>query len=468
MALRTLLSRLAAAAALLAASACATTEEQRGGAPATAFVGVTVMPMADPATVLRDQTVVVADGRIAALGPRASTRVPAGATRIDGAGRWLLPGLADMHVHLEYFEDPAVLQLFLGWGVTTVRNMDGRPYLLDWRARTASGALPGPAIVTAGPIIDGSPPLRDDNLSVADAAAATAAVTAQADAGYDFVKLYTNLSPEAYRAAAAAARTRRLPLTGHVPRRIDLAEAAAAQASIEHLADYGEAIDARPEGARPRWHWSHLWLGMPADEARMRTLAALLAQSGVRAVPTLAESERSLGTAAQLASWSALAEMASMPAAGMALWRERVTRSSARLDAEDWALVERGRRNRLALVAALRAGRVPILAGTDTPNAFLVPGASLHDELALLVAAGLSPGEALFAATREPARFLARAGATGTIARGSRADLLLLSADPLADIANTRRIAGVMAGGRWYGPPELQAMRCAINPGCRR
>jgi imidazolonepropionase-like amidohydrolase len=302
----------------------------------------------------------------------------------------------------------------------------------------------------------------------ADPAAATAAVTAQADAGYDFVKVYTNLSPEAYRAAAAAARARRLPFTGHVPRRVELAEAAAAQASIEHLADYGEAIDARPQAARPRWHWSHLWLGMPADEARMRALAEALAQSGVRAVPTLAESERSLGTPEQIASWSALADMASMHAEGMALWRERVTRASARLEADDWALVERGRRNRYALVAALRAARVPILAGTDTPNAFLVPGASLHDELALLVAAGLSPGEALLAATREPARFLARAGATGTIAPGSRADLLLLSADPLADIGNTRRIAGVMAGGRWYGSAPVEAMRCALNSGCRR
>lgn len=128
----------------------------------SAFVGVTVIPMTGPGIVLPDHTVLVRNGRIARVGPRAAVEIPAGALRIDGAGRYLLPGLADLHVHLEYFEDPGLLRLFLDHGVTTVRNMDGRPYLLEWRRRIAAGELAGPTIVTAGPLLDGDPPLRDD------------------------------------------------------------------------------------------------------------------------------------------------------------------------------------------------------------------------------------------------------------------------------------------------------------------
>lgn len=146
--------------------------------------------MTEGSNILPNHTVIVRDGRIAALGPRSLTRVPAGARVIDGRGRYLLPGVADMHVHLEYIENPDVLKLFVANGITTVRSMDGRPYILDWRDRVRSGSLVGPRIVTAGPIIDGSPPARTDNLAVANEAAARAAVADQAGRGYDFIKLY--------------------------------------------------------------------------------------------------------------------------------------------------------------------------------------------------------------------------------------------------------------------------------------
>jgi hypothetical protein len=147
-----------------------------------------------------------------------------------------------MHVHLEYVEDPDILKLFVAHGVTTVRSMDGRPFILDWRERIASGALLGPRIVTAGPIIDGAPPARDDNLAVADAAAASKAVEAQASAGYDFIKTYVNLSPTAYAAVLAAAQVRALHVAGHVPRGVSLQAAAEAQWSLEHLGDFAAAV----------------------------------------------------------------------------------------------------------------------------------------------------------------------------------------------------------------------------------
>ena len=201
-----------------------------------AFVGIDVVTMVPGQSVLRDQTVVIRQGRIAALGPRAGTPVDEPVRTVDGRGLYLMPGLADLHVHLEHFDDPSVLDLFLAHGVTTVRNMDGRPRILEWRRQVEAGEVLGPRIITAGPILDGDPPLRPDNTAVADPPAARAAVAEQAAAGYDFIKVYTNLSAEAYRAVFAAAAEHGLPVAGHVPRFLDPGDARkAGQASIEHL-----------------------------------------------------------------------------------------------------------------------------------------------------------------------------------------------------------------------------------------
>jgi imidazolonepropionase-like amidohydrolase len=339
--------------------------------------------------------------------------------------------------------------------------MDGRPYMLDWRARVAAGELVGPAIVTAGPIIDGSPPLRDDNLAVADAAAAAAAVDAQAAAGYDFIKVYTNLSPDALQGAAEAARRHGLPLSGHVPREVGLAEAMRTLRSIEHLVDYGDAIDAR-EASDRRWHWSNLFLAMPADEARITNLAGALARSGTWTVPTLIQAERALARPGDLERWRALPEMTAVPAPFIESWIGTVSGVSRRLDEADWQIAAWGRANRLALVAALHRGGAPLMAGSDTPNPFVVPGASMHDELALLVEAGLTPGEALITATRDPARYLGQDRVWGTIESGRRADLILLGSNPLADIAATRQRIGVMAAGRWFDRAALDRMERAL------
>lgn len=448
------------ALATAALAACASVDTNTGAAPHVDFaiVGVDLVPMTDPQSILRDRTVLVGDGRILKIAPSDEARVPAGALRIPGTGRYLMPGLADMHVHLEHLEDPDLLKLFVGHGVTTVRSMDGRPYMLDWRMRVTRGELVGPRIVTAGPIIDGDPPLRDDNLAVAGAASAERAVRDQHRAGYDFVKVYTNLSPEAFRAAATTARSLGMPVAGHVPRRTDLDEAMALMDSIEHLTDFGDMLGARPAGEARRWHWSNLLLAQPLDKRRIGDLARDLVASRTWTVPTLVEAERRVGSAAELDRWRRLPEMALIPADALDHWVEQVREAGKRLDGDDWHFVESGRRNRRTLVAGLHRGGAWLLAGTDTPNAFVVPGAALHDELALMVEAGLTPGEALMTATRNAARFMGEEELWGTVQIGRRADLVLLSANPLDNIANSRRIVGVMASGRWWSGDQLGSL----------
>lgn len=454
----------ALAAAFLVVAGCATKVHPsasraagEGGEAVLAIVDVTVVPMTDDHTELPNRTVLVRGERIAAEGPSGSVRVPAGARVIDGRGRWLMPGLADMHVHLEYLENPDVLKLFVANGVTTVRGMDGRPFMLDWRRRTASRALVGPQIVTAGPIIDCVPPARDDNLAVADALAARAAVEAQAEAGYDFIKTYSNLSPEAYRAVLAEAGARGLRVSGHVPKGVTLDEAAAAQWSLEHLGDFADAV-AR-DGARTPG-WARRRLGAPFDARKAASLAAKLAAAKVWVVPTAVEPDRALGSGETVARWLAEPAMKDVPAQALAMWRAQIARFTSRMDSADFALNAQARGHRLALIKALHDAGVRLVVGTDTPNAFVVPGQSVHLELANFVAAGLTPGQALFAATAEPARMLGPLGGdAGVVAAGRRADLLLLSADPLADVGNAETRVGVVLAGRWLDEAELTRMR---------
>src|SRR5262245_37317727 len=219
-------------ALLLAAVGAPAQEAALPPAPPLAIVGATVVPM-DRAGSLPDQTVLVADGRITALGPAGELAVPAGSTVIDGHGRWLMPGLVDMHVH-SWFESE--LTLDLANGVTTIRNMFGSPVQVAWRDEVAAGTRLGPSIVTAGPIVDGSPPVWPGSLVVITPEDARNAVQAHVDGHYDFVKVYDRLTPEAYDAVVAAAKAANLPVFGHVPERVGLyAVLASGQRTLEHM-----------------------------------------------------------------------------------------------------------------------------------------------------------------------------------------------------------------------------------------
>ena len=424
-----------------------------------AFVGVTVVGMTTALDAVPDQTVVVQAGLIKAVGARGAVVVPVGALEIAGAGKYLMPGLADMHVHLEYFEDPTILKLFLANGVTTVRNMDGRPYILDWRKQIDLGALLGPAIYTAGPLLDGDPPLRPDNTVVRNGAEGRAAVVAQKAAGYDFVKVYTNLSAEAWEAILAAAREYDMPVAGHVPRAVSLKKVlSAGQATIEHLGDYDEAVEADDSPFLNRYQWFKRFLGMPMDLTKATLIAEEQARHGVWTVPTLVQADREVAPPDLVRTWLATPEVSYIQADGRAFWEGQSRRTTTRMDDEDWRRVALGRANRLSLVRALHKAGVQLLVGTDTPNPFVVPGCAVHEEPKNVVEAGLTPGAALAASTRDAARFVGDLEVWGTIEPGKRADLLLLDANPLEDVTNTRRLFGIVVRGRWFPRDALTQM----------
>ena len=447
---RTAAAGLAALLAALLTAACASAARPSTEPATVAFVGVQLLPMTSGEPVLRDRTVLVRGGRIAAIGPAGEVAVPPGALRVEGRGRTLMPGLTDMHVHLEYSDDPELLELYPAAGVTTVRSMDGRPNILEWKRAAEAGELLAPSIYTAGPLLDGDPPLRDDNTVVRNAAEARAEVLAQADAGYDFIKVYGNLSEEAYRAVLQAASERGLPVAGHLARGVSVGEALrAGQRTVEHAATFGEEIETADSPFRDAFHWTKLFLAMPIDSARTEAVAREVARAGGWIVPTLVQAERGLAPADSVAAWLAAPEMELLPGDAVDFWTQAMERSVRRMDAADWELVERGRENRALLLRALHRAGVKLLVGTDTPNPFVVPGFSVHEELRSFVDAGLPPAYALAAATRIAAEALGQADEIGTVEVGKRADLLLLPGNPLEDLAALRRPVGVMLRGRW-------------------
>jgi hypothetical protein len=449
--------------ALSALSACSDTAAPRLASMSDnhlAIVGVTVLPMTTESGGLEDQTVVVRAGRISAMGARSKVRVPAGARIIDGKGRYLMPGLADMHVHLEYVQNPNFLNLFLKHGVTTVRSMDGRPYIRDWRDAVAAGRIIGPRIVTAGPILDGAPPAREDNVALADAEAGRRAVAEQADGRYDFLKVYTNLSPETYAAIVKEAKGRGLRIAGHVPRGVPLATAARSLWSVEHLGDLASSVSATGT-ATPSW--ARRLMGAPIDPERLANLSRELAGTPLWVIPTSIQKDREVAPPSVVDRWMA-EEARNIPAEAVAGWKRAAAAWSSRLDTDDWKLVEQARLNRLAVILALHRAGVKLAVGSDTPNPFVLPGLSVHQELANFVAAGLSPAEALRAATLAPARMLGLEREQGTVEVGKRADLLLLGSNPLLNVAAATRPVGLVLAGRWLSAAELGALSSDLAP----
>jgi len=427
-----------------------------------AFVGVNVVPM-DSERVIRDQTVVVRKGRIAAVGATKSVRVPKGAIRIDGRGRYLMPGLADMHVHLEYFDRDAQLLLFLANGVTTVRSMDGRPNILSWRKRIADGSLLGPTIFTAGAILEGKPPLRDDNRVVETPAQAAAAVEEQKRAGYDFVKVYHTLSRETYEAIITAAKKQGLPVAGHVPRSVGLQGALAArQESIEHLDGYLDEIEADDSPLRNQRSWLKRYFAVKIDGDKIRGTVAATRQAGAWNVPTLVERQKSALPLERVRAWAQRSEMRYLPPETADFWNQANERNTRRMSPEDFEHLVEGERVRKHLVKSLYEGGARLLIGTDTPNPFVIPGFSLYEELQNFVDAGLTPYQALKAGTRDAAEFMGALDETGTISVGKRADLILLESNPLEGIMNVTRRVGVMGRGQWHTANDLQKQLDAL------
>ena len=436
---------------LMLAAACVASETPRGAsgggiAPgaaqsATAFLGVDVIPM-DREEVLRKQTVLVRGDRIVSVGPAGSVRVPAEARRIDGTGHYLVPGLVDMHVHIARPEYQGDFALYLGNGVTTVRILNAAPIpgVVEWREEVEQGERIAPTIVTSGPTVR----------QLADSAAAEEVVRNHLQAGYDAIKVYSGLAADPYRVLTRRAAEVGLPVVGHVPVAVGLETAVrSGQRTLEHAEDLLQH------------HFR-----MQTDPARIPALVEVLKGSGACVTPTLvvfgyvvrhaeqfpeleelmARPELRFVDPAQLAVWSPARNSYVQRWAGRA---EEVPRY-ARDFAAQWRFMQR-------VVAALDSAGVPILAGSDATIPFTLPGFSLHEELQLLVGrAGLTPFEALRAATATPAECMDMEHEVGAVRPGQRADLLLLSANPLNDVANLQRRVGVMARGRWLPEAELQ------------
>lgn len=445
--------RVQVVAILVAISACTAEAADAVPRPPLAITDVTIVDVehghsSGPRTVLIDE------GRITAIVAPDEARVPADAVRIDGRGGFLIPGLVDMHVHLfntvsKRAPNDWAFPLFLRNGVTGVREMAAdaasMPVVRRWRTAFADGTLEAPRILAVGMPVSGDTP-----------AAAARAVDAAADAGADFVKVFSNVPEPQWRAIVSAARRRALPVTGHVPARVRLLAAAeGGQRSAEHLMQAYEAcstiepaliserrlarndsMDALLVAQEPRTLEAF-------DPAACSRVARALARSGQAQVPTLvlpwAESVAAHDAPESDPRWPLLR------ADEQARWK----RILGGLQPDPVATL-RWQRSR-AIVSMFHDAGVTLLAGTDAPMPRIYPGYSLHDELERLVESGLSPLEALRSATFAPARFLGMDDIAGSIAVGKRADLVLLDGDPARDVRNARRIRAVVVDGRLFG-----------------
>lgn len=412
-----------------------------------AFVDVTVVPM-DTERLIPHQTLVTADGRITALGPVRSIRVPKGARRIDGRGMFLMPGLADMHVHLNIrgsagnVSNDEFSTLFIANGVTTVRNMWGNPDILALRRSIEQGSVIGPQIYTTGPLTDGSPPIRPSSRIVENVSQAIEAVTNDKRAGYDAIKVYNRLSPDVYQAIMSTARTLGVPVYGHVPDRVGIEGVLAAhQESIEHVEGYLEALDRDISPGK-----AEELVSMTRGAGTWNCVTLVFYQGAVPA-----------DVASQLL---AKPSMRFAPPALRAGWKNN--RQFASLTAYQFGRLRLYDEKRKEFVRALHRGGARFVVGTDTPNRFIVPGFAVHEELHNLVDVGFTPYEAICAATRcaaeflKSAEFLKNKDRWGLIAVGLRADLILVTANPLENVGNVSRRAGVMVRGRWLPEDELQ------------
>lgn len=411
--------------------------------------------------------------------PRAAA--PAGARIVDATGKFLIPGLADMHVH---WNDERYLGLFIANGVTRVRLMWGMPVHLEWRRRIEAGELLGPRFSISSPILDGPNPTFPGSIVVPDAEAAAKIVAGVKKDGYDFVKVLSRLPREAYFAIARAARENGLEFVGHVPVGVTAGEAAdAGQASIEHLTNIlvsSSSAEARlrelltqqqlkvgnatqPMSADARAGVRELGEQLLAtyDAGKAAALFARLAKAHTWQCPTLVTMRNmaSLDDAAVTSD----PRQKFMPRQIRQSWKPANDGRTAGKSAEDYELDRRIFRKDLEIIAAMKKAGVEFLAGTDTANPFTFPGFSLHDELDLLVQAGLTPADALRAATIDPARFLHDEAANGSVAASKNADLVLLDANPLDSIKNTQRIAAVVVRGRYLDRAELDGMLAAVE-----
>ncbi|MEQ1708451.1 MAG: amidohydrolase family protein [Terricaulis sp.] len=455
--MRALISAIAFA--LTGAGSCASVQSNSN---AIAIEHVTVLSMAPNAAPAQDCTIIIENGRISAIGPSRRVHPPRGAQIIDGRGKFLMPGLADMHTHpenitmvREFTGNPDLPDgayptedVFLPWlanGVTQVLNMSANSDSIAQRDAIESGAALGPHMALA-PMVDGTPRLWAFATEAATPEAGVAFVRQAHEAGYDFIKVYSQLDPSTFTAIVSEARALNMRVIGHLPGR--------EQDQPERFLQPDFVMVAHAE------EFAYQPAHIAEAQARIPAFTQLARESGIWLTATLTVNERIVEQARDFSTVAARPELRFLNPITRAVWLHGnpYKDETGRLAPYVEQVVAFNR----ALVRSFYEAGVPILPGTDSPLPGLAPGFSLHDELEAMARAGMSNIAVLEAATRRSAEFLGVQGDRGTVAAGKRADLLLLDANPLADVANTRRIAAVFINGRYLSAEELHARMEAL------
>ena len=405
-------------------------------APITAFVNVNVVPM-DRERVIENQTVIVRNGRIAEIGPANKVKVPDGAKRVEGAGKYLMPGLAEMHGHIPPPNAPkayteSVLFLYAANGITTVRGMLGAPNQLELRDRANRGDIVSPTLYLAGPSFNGN--------SVDSPEQAASMVRSQKQEGWDLLKVHPGLTRDEYDAMAKTAKEVGIRFAGHIPAEVGLIHALEmGQETIDHVDGYIEYLNG-DAGA--------------LDEAKLADVVRRTKTAGVWIVPTMALWETLIGYA-DLNTLAAMPELKYAPPQQVNQWK---TAHQNRLNQPnfDRKKAELIATNRKRILKSLHDGGVRILLGTDAPQQFSVPGFSIHREMAFMVKCGFTPYQVIQSGTKNVGDYFKGKDDFGTVAVGKRADLILVHGNPLKDVANIAKSAGVMVRGRWMPEAEIR------------
>jgi len=404
-----------------------------------AFVNVNLVSMEDD-HLTPSQTVIVRDGRIAQIGAFASITVPDGALRIDGQGKYLMPGLVDMHVHGLEDHLQEELFLYLANGVTTVRHLKGRSELLKVRQQIAAGQLLGPTLYTCGPIVFGDKKPEE----------ARRIATEQARAGYDCLKVYDDWSKEGYEALVAAANAAKIPVVGHFARNLPLDVNLRGRTEVAHAEEFVYTYFMKETG---RGEWAR-------RETLIPKVVELMKNSGVAVTATLVAFDYigRLINDETLRDASNKPELKYVPKGR----RAKMTGESEyrnKFKPNEFNSLRKSLTLQKNLIKALNDADVKILLGTDgslQANFPVIPGFAAQEELVELVDAGLTPYEAIRAGTKSAAEVLNASNEFGTVSVGKRADLILVEGNPLQDVANVARRAGVMVRGNWIPETEIQ------------
>lgn len=396
---------------------------------AIAFIGVNVI-ITGREQILENQTVIVSGEKITEIGPSTNTRVPRGALKIDGTGKYLMPGLVDMHAHLN---SPKEFPLYLANGVTTVFNLNGRLAHLKWREEIKQGTMAGPNIYSCGPTIRVLKKAED----------ARRIMEEQNKAGYDSIKIYNWVSKEAYEVLIEEAGKRDMLFVGHIPREPGFEGVLKARQAIAHAEEFiytffDNNVD---------------------DDSRLTQAVQKTREAGVPVIATLVAFDHIIQQAENLPALLAKPEMKYLAPWVRSEWSpEKNLYKKKFANPESITYLNKSIALQKKLIQSLRKAGVRVLTGTDAMNMGVVPGFSLHEELRNLIDIGFTSFEAILAATLHPADFLSRSGEFGSVSVGQRADLVLTEGNPMEDISRISRPAGVMVRGRWLPQSELQRM----------